>query len=630
MCGIIGVISKNKQELIPQAISALCDLEYRGYDSAGVGFIDEGKIKVYKCLGAPSEKLHKEDVYEKTNIIDKKITTVIGHNRWATHGKPSVKNAHPHVDCTGRIALAHNGTILNFESLKNSLEKLGHTFYSETDTEVIAHCIEEALKHEKDFRDAFVAAIKMLEGSFGIVAIDAQDPGKLYIAKNGSPLNIGRTKDAFIVASSVNALLRHTKEYIALSDNEYAVLNAQNGALKQEIFSLNKDFTLITKKSKQIKGVSQNDMTKGDFDTFMLKEIYEQPKTTHATLLGRYNKKTGDAVLGGIIELNEFFASLTNICTIACGTANNAGKVGKEIIEKMTNITVRNEIASEFNYKKINLEIEKTLMLAISQSGETADTLEAVKKAKRDGYTTCGIVNVVGSAISVETGVGEFTRAGTEIGVASTKAFTAQLALMYLFAIKLARARGTMDQKEGINTIKTLEKIPKLMQETLSLDKSIFDIAKKFKRVKNISFLGRGIHTAIADEAALKFKELTYLEAGSCPLGELKHGPIAVIDKDHLSVIIMPKDELFELSKNSVEQIRSKGGKVLIITDESARGESFLKKVDAVIFIPTIKQGIFYPLLEIIPLQLFAYHFATLLGRNVDKPRNLAKSVTVQ
>ena len=629
MCGIVGIISKEPQELVPNIITALNNLEYRGYDSAGLSFLDTSTVKTFKCLGAPSDNLEKGEIYAKTAITNKKITTAIGHTRWATHGKPSIKNAHPPLDCTGRIAIVHNGTILNFEELKSSLQKIGHTFKSDTDSEVIAHSIEEALKHEKKFEDAFLHAIKMLEGSFGIVAIDKKNPGTLYVAKNGSPINIGITDTMFIVASSVNVLLHYTKHYIPLSDKECAILSTNKGILHQEILQFKDKIQPTSKQPKLIKGASVEDMSKEGFESFMLKEIYEQPKTVQATLLGRYNKKTGNAVLGGLTDHKKCLKQLVNIITISCGTANNAGKAGKGIIENLTDINVRNEIASEFRYQKHNFKQHNSLIVVISQSGETADTIGALKVAQKERYKTFGIVNVVGSAVSTETDTGEFTRAGTEIGVASTKAFVAQLTVLYLFALKLARMRD-MEKDEGKHLISTLENIPKHMQKVLILDKEIKKIAHKFKNIKNISFLGRGIHVPIADEAALKFKELTYIECGSYPLGELKHGPIAIVDKDHLSVIIMPKDDQFALSKNSIEQIRSKGGKVLIITDKSAEKDPVIQKADATIIIPTIKQNICYPLLEIIPLQLFAYHFAQQLGMNVDKPRNLAKSVTVE
>jgi glucosamine--fructose-6-phosphate aminotransferase (isomerizing) len=629
MCGIVGIISKETKELVPNAITALRDLEYRGYDSAGLGFVHDHKIKTYKVLGAPSENLHQNEIYTSTKMgKDPNITTIIGHSRWATHGKPAIKNAHPHTDCTGRIAVVHNGTILNFETLKKALISQGHTFTSDTDTEVIAHSIEEALKHEKSFEEAFVHAVRMLEGSFGIVAIDLQSPQKLFVAKNGSPLNIGMTEDSFVVASSVNALLRYTSQYISLSDKEFAVLSAEKNLLTQHTYQF-KNKTQTNKEFKPIKGASVDDISKNGFETFMLKEVYEQPETSEKTLLGRYNKHTGDAVLGGFADFEHMLKNVHTICTVACGTAHNAGKVGKEIIESLTDIIVCNEIASEFRYKKHNFKPDNSLILAISQSGETADTLEALKEAKRKEFTTFGIVNVVGSAISTQTDAGEYTRAGSEIGVASTKAFTSQLVVLYLLALKLARANGFTPQA-GKQYIQALESMPNHMRDVLSQAKDIQKIARMFKQIKSISFLGRGIHVPIADEAALKFKELTYMEAGSYPLGELKHGPIAVVDKDHLSVIIMPKDDLFALSKNSIEQILSKGGKVLIITDNSAKNDPIIKKADATIFLPTLKQPIFYPLLEILPLQLFSYYFTKLLGNNADKPRNLAKSVTVE
>lgn len=630
MCGIVGIITTHKRTLIPNVISSLRDLEYRGYDSAGIGFIADGRIQTYKCLGAPSENLHAEDVYTKTKLTDRKISIAIGHNRWATHGKPSIKNAHPHIDCTGRVALVHNGMILNFESLKEMLEKKGHHFNSDTDTEVIAHVIEENLKSTASFDDAFLAAIRMLQGSFGIVAIDRDDPDHLYVAKNGSPINIGMADDTFIVASSTNALFRYTKEYVSLSDHEYAILSTINGTLKQEVYQFEQETCpAVTKEVHRISGVTAEDLSKGDFTTYMQKEIYEQPATTRATILGRYNQKTGDAVLGGLIDFDAFFKKVEHMYFVGCGTAYNAGVVGRHIIERLAKINVRNEIASELKYETRTLPTDTTAVFAISQSGETADTLEALKEVRRKGYTTFGIVNVVGSALVGETDAGIYTHAGAEIGVASTKAFMSQLAVLYLLGLKLARMKGMLFQ-EGKSYLSELDRMPEYMKTTLELDSAVEKIAKKFRHIKNISFLGRGIHVPIANEAALKFKELTYIEAGSYPLGELKHGPIAVVDEHSLSVIIMPKDNLFAVSKNSIEQIQSKGGHVLIITDASAKNDPIVKKADAVLFVPTLLHDIFYPLLEIIPLQLFAYHFATQLGMNVDKPRNLAKSVTVE
>lgn len=630
MCGITGILSTKKREVIPDVIASLGDLEYRGYDSAGIATISEWGIKTYKCLGAPSRNLNTREIYKSIGGGVRKTKVAIGHNRWATHGAPTLSNAHPHIDCRGELALVHNGTIINYEALREKLEKAGHVFKSDTDTEVIAHQIEEERKNSVSPEEAILHSIALLEGSFGLAILLKDAPNKLYLAKNGSPINIGLAQDFFIVASSVNAILRHTDKFISLKDGEFAVLDVEGKIPRYKIFNFNdKTGGKIKKEINTIKDTKLEDLSKGGYPSFMLKEIFEQPSVTKTTMLGRYDKEMGNAILGGLIDHEEELRKINNIYTIACGTAHNAGTLGKEIIESLTDINVRNEIASEFRYKKHNLDPRNITLFAISQSGETADTLESVKEAKYKGYTVFGIINVVGSAIAEEADAGVYTRAGAEIGVASTKAFTSQATVFYLLALKLARGRS-MQIQEGREFIKNLEEIPDKQKEMLNVEQKIKKLVTKYTRIKNINFLGRGIHLPIANEAALKFKELTYIEAGSYPLGELKHGPMAVIDEDCLSVVIIPKDGLFEISKNSIEQIKSKGGKVLIITDERAKGDPILKKVDDVIFVPTLNNPLFYPLVEIIPLQLFAAHFATALGKDVDKPRNLAKSVTVE
>lgn len=630
MCGIAGILSTKKREVIPDVIASLSDLEYRGYDSSGIATISEWGIKTYKCLGAPSRNLNNREIYKSIGGGVRKTKVAIGHNRWATHGAPALSNAHPHIDCHGELALVHNGTIINYEALREKLEKAGHIFKSDTDTEVIAHQIEEARKNSASPEEAILHSITLLEGSFGLVILLKDEPNKLYLAKNGSPINIGLAQDSFIVASSVNAILRHTDKFISLKDGEFAVLDVEERITKYKIFNFNdKKGGKIKKKINTIKDTKLEDLSKGEYSSFMLKEIFEQPSVTKTTMLGRCDKEAGDAVLGGLIDYEEKLKEIKNIYTIACGTAHNAGTLGKEIIESLTDINVRNEIASEFRYKKNNLDPQNTALLAISQSGETADTLESIKEAKHKGYNVFGIINVVGSAIAEEADAGVYTRAGVEIGVASTKAFTSQAIVFYLLALKLARERS-MQIQEGREFIENLDEIPGKQKTVLGVEQQIKNLALKYTNIKNINFLGRGIHLPIANEAALKFKELTYIEAGSYPLGELKHGPMAVIDEECLSVVIMPKDNLFEISKNSIEQIKSKRGKVLIITDESAKSDPILKKVDDVIFIPTLSDSLFYPLVENIPLQLFAAHFASALGKDVDKPRNLAKSVTVE
>lgn len=628
MCGIIGFVTKEKKELAPKIIASLVDLEYRGYDSAGLAILDEkGSIKDFKCLGAPSMHLSLETMYDSwKNKVPILSRTGIGHNRWATHGRPSLANAHPHSDCAKEITIVHNGTIVNYESIKNELTKKGHVFLSETDTEVIPHLLEEYVKTGSDFETAFKQTATRLEGSFGIVALYARTPGRLYIAKNGSPISIGVGKDELIVASSTNALVRYTDRYITLEDGEYAILDGDTLAVEVKRWETNRRQIKV---EQLIEGVVASDLSKGDYETFMLKEIYEQPSSTKTTLLGRFDVSLGNVVLGGLTDEKDFLQQITHLYIVGCGSAYNAACVGKSIIESLTDIVISAEIASEFRYDKHQFPKDKTAVFVISQSGETADTLESVKDLKKKGYKTFGIVNVVGSAISLETDAGIFTRAGSEIGVASTKAFTAQLSVLYLLGIYFARMR-TLSPQTASAYLETLSMIHSSMEKTLSeTEETVQRLVDEYKNTTSIQFLGKGIHVAIAKEAALKFKELTYIEVGSYPLGELKHGPIAVIDEQTLSVVCMPKDELFALNKNTIAQIKSKGGRVCVITDKAGSAE-VMELADAVIVIPTLSSPLIYPLIEIIPLQLFSYYFARALGHNIDKPRNLAKSVTVQ
>ncbi len=630
MCGIIGIITTNKRNLVPELVSSLRNLEYRGYDSTGIAVVSDGTVRRVRYVGAPSDVLTDQEVARQLDVIDKNYSIGIGHNRWATHGKPSEQNAHPHVDCSGKIAVVHNGTILNYEALKKELSKNGHIFTSHTDTEVVGHLIEEEIIAGRSFLDAFLATIAQLEGSFGLAVCSADDPARLLVGKRGSPLSLGITKDSIIVTSSPNAALAYTNTFITLEEGDFAELVAGDNGTEYRIGNFLND-NPCNREPKIIEGVSLNDISKGTHESFMHKEIFEQSSAFRATILGRYDEKTGDAVLGGLIDHEDTLRNARGVLTIACGTAHNAASVGGFLIEALAGIPVRNEIGSEFRHKKIPLDPREVVLFAVSQSGETADSLESIKEAKRKGYKIFGIVNVVGSSIAEIVDAGVYTRAGAEIGVASTKAFTSQLAVFYLLALKLARERG-MTPEEGQVFLTELEQIPELMKQALAQTEDIVRITAEYyvkKNIRVINFLGRGIHVPICTEASLKFKELTYIESGSYPLGELKHGPIAVIDSQALSVIIMPKDELFALSKNSIEQIRSKGGNVLIITDEEGACDLANSNLD-VITIPSLKNSLFYPALEIIPIQLFAYYYAKTLGNNVDKPRNLAKSVTVE
>jgi glucosamine--fructose-6-phosphate aminotransferase (isomerizing) len=626
MCGIIGILTNKERNITGDLIGALSRLEYRGYDSAGVAISDGKNIHTLKCVGAPSQYLHERDLTQTKTPLTASVG--IGHNRWATHGKPTLVNAHPHVDTQKRIAVVHNGTILNYEALRSELQQQGVTFVSETDTEVIPHLISQHMAQGLPMREAFLRAVNRLEGAFGIVAFDVNDSSTLYVAKEGSPIVIGLSHDALYVASSVHGFLPFTNEFVTLHDGEVAILSSRQG-LDTEIIRYQDSEPVNSRAPQTAQSINMQDLSKGDFETFMLKEIFEQPATTQATLLGRIKEKEGTVMLGGLFDHETFLQKVTNILFTGCGTAYNATLVAQHCIEKITNITVRNEIASEGKYKTVQTPKETTAVFAVSQSGETADTLEYVKELQAKGYEVFGVVNVVGSAIAEVAGKGIYTKAGGEIGVASTKAFTSQLAALYLLALHLARIR-TWSVKEGRKFASVLEQIPHYMKETLALEEEVASIARIYQAFTKIQFLGRGVHVPIAQEASLKFKEITYLETGAYPLGELKHGPIAIIDEETLSVVILPRDELFELGVNSIEQIKSKGGKVLLITDTSAKGHPIIKKVDNALFIPHLEDDMFYPFLEIIPLQLFAYHFAKLLGRNIDKPRNLAKSVTVQ
>lgn len=623
MCGIIGVITNEKKDLAQVLIGALSRLEYRGYDSAGIALSHEGDVRILKCVGAPSEHLFARDIQEHQSSI---LTHIgIGHNRWATHGKPTLLNAHPHVDTEKRIAVVHNGTILNYEELRNELKNNGAIFVSETDTEVIPHLIAKYLNDGMSMEEAFSEAVSRLSGAFGIVAFDTKDASTLYVAKEGSPIVIGMTEDAYYVASSIHGFLPFTDRFITLEDGEIAILSTKPKlSLTVTNNKVERNHTMQIAEQ-----VHAADLSKGDFETFMLKEIHEQPATTLATMLGRINEKEGLAVLGGLFDSQVLLEKATNMLITGCGTAYHAGEVGAYVIEKLATLAVRTEIASEGRYKHLHTPKDTTVVFALSQSGETADTIEYLKELKRKHFETFGIVNVVGSAVAELTGKGIYIKAGAEIGVASTKAFTSQLVAVYLLALYIARMKD-MDSKDGMSFATGLLSIPNKMKETLLLENSIKSIVEKYAHFTKIQFLGRGVHVPVAKEASLKFKEVTYLETGAYPLGELKHGPIAIIDDMTLSVVILPYDELFEHGVNSIEQIKSKGGKVLLITDESMRDHSVINKVDDVVFIPHLEEEIFYPFLEIIPLQLFAYYFAKKLGRNIDKPRNLAKSVTVQ
>lgn len=609
MCGIVGYIGNKKAA--PILLEGLKRLEYRGYDSAGMSVVNGKGIITLKSVG----KVHELE----SKIGERDIIGEIGiaHTRWATHGKPCDKNSHPHTDCTGNICVVHNGIIENYRELKEFLIKKKHKFSSETDTEVIAHLIEEFGK-KMDFKSSVFETLKIIKGTYGLAIVNNKEPDKIIVARNGSPLVLGVGEGEFIVASDVSAIVRHTDKVIYFDDGEVAEITKD-------------DFQVTNIKNKNIaKKVTTLDWTveksqKGGFDHFMLKEIFEQPETLKDAMRGRLMAEEGMANLGGLKDVSEKLRKISKIIIVACGTSYYSGLVGEYILEEYAGIPVEVEYASEFRYRKPIVD-ERTAVIAISQSGETADTLAAVREAKNKGALTLGIVNVVGSTIARETDAGVYSHTGPEIGVASTKAFSNQVAILVLLTLMLGRQRG-MSVVMGQRIAAELQKIPKLIQEILKLSKDIKKVAAKYAKYRDFLYLGRKYNFPIAMEGALKIKEISYVHAEGYPSGEMKHGPIALIDGNFPSIVIAPKDSVYEKNMSGIEELKARGGKIIAI---ATKGDKELKKIaDDVIYIPKTLEML-TPMLSVIPLQLFAYYFGVAKGYDVDKPRNLAKSVTVE
>jgi glutamine---fructose-6-phosphate transaminase (isomerizing) len=610
MCGIIGYIGK--QKAAPILVEGLRRLEYRGYDSAGLSVITNGKISCYKATGKIAE-LEKK-------IGGKEIPGNVGiaHTRWATHGKPCHKNSHPHCDCSAGIHLVHNGIIENYRELKQDLEKKGHKFSSETDSEVVAHLIEEFNK-TADFKTAVLEALKMIRGTYGLAIISQEEPDKIIAARMGSPLVLGIGENEFIVASDVSAIVRHTNKVIFLEDGELAEITPE----KYEIVNI-KNNKINNKKISELDWSIEKAEKQG-FNHFMLKEIFEQPKAILDATRGRLEIKKGAANLGGIKDVMGTLKKLERIIVVSCGTSYHAGLVGEYMLEEFAGIPVEVEYASEFRYRKPIIN-EKTAILAISQSGETADTLAAIREARKKGALTLGMVNSVGSTIARETDAGVYNHAGVEIGVASTKAFTSQLSIFVLLTLLLGRQRD-MSQATGKKIASGMNQIPKLIEKMFKTEKEIKKIVQKYQKYDNFLYLGRKYNFPIALEGALKIKEISYVHAEGYPSGEMKHGPIALIDKDFPSIFICPKDSVYEKNISGMQEVKARGGKIIAIATE---GDEGIKKIaDDVIYIPKTLEML-TPLLSVIPLQLFAYYFGVAKGLDVDKPRNLAKSVTVE
>lgn len=610
MCGIVGYIGKNEAK--PILLEGIKRLEYRGYDSAGMALVDDGKLSLIKSMGKISVLRKKMEKKEKE--LSGKVGII--HTRWATHGKPSTKNAHPHLDCSKRIALVHNGIIENYSYLKEKLKKEGHKFKSETDTEILTHLIEKY--SEGDLARATQKALKEVRGAFGICVISADDPDTLIAARRGSPIIIGLGDDEYIVASDVAAIIAHTKQIIYLEDNEMAVI--KRGGLKTTTLD---DVSI----SKEIKEVSwQVEMIeKSGFDTFMAKEIHEQPISIHEAMAGRFEEDQGKAHLGGLYPALEKLSRVKKLSIVACGTSLYAGMVAEYMIEELARLPIEVEFASEFRYRNPILD-EKTAVLIISQSGETADTIAALREAKLKGALTVGICNVVGSTISRETDVGVYLRAGPEIGVASTKAFTSQLTVLFLMAILLGRQRS-LSLFEGKELISALKKVPSQIKEILTAESKIREVAKKYATANNFLYLGRGYSYPVALEGALKLKEISYIHAEGYPAAEMKHGPIALVTENMPVVFCIPKDRFYEKTLSNIEEVKARSGKIIAIATKGDR--HIAKMADDCLYVPATMEPL-TPLLTVVPLQLLAYHIALMRSCDVDQPRNLAKSVTVE
>ena len=609
MCGIVGSIgNRQAKELL---IEGLRRLEYRGYDSAGISLVAGGRLKTVKAVGRVAE------LESKIADLPLESTAGIAHTRWATHGKPSEKNAHPHQDCHGRVSLVHNGIVENYQLLKERLIAAGHKFRSETDSEVIAHLIEEEMKTQ-GFEAAFSSALKQVKGTYGIAALCVDEPEKLFAARMGSPLVIGVGLGEYMIASDVSAMVGHVERVIYLEDGEVAVVSRDGYRIKTLTNkSLHKEEIALEWTEEQAK--------KGGYPHFMIKEILEQPKSFADALLGRLVPEDGLARLGGLREVEDRLRSIRRLIIVACGTSYHAGLVGEYMIEEYAGIPVEVEYASEFRYRKPLID-KHTAVLALSQSGETADTLAAIREAKRKGALTLGIVNVVGSSIARETDAGIYNHAGPEVSVASTKAFTSQLAILALLTLYLGRQRD-MSMVTGKRIVKELLRLPRLMEQVLEQADGIKKMARKYKDVPHFLYLGRKYNFPIAYEGALKLKEIAYVPAQGYATGEMKHGSIALIEPSILSIFITPEDSVYEKNLSGLEEIKARGGRVLAVT--TVGNTALAKKADDVVFIPKTLE-LLTPLLSVIPLQLFAYYVSAAKGYDVDKPRNLAKSVTVE
>lgn len=607
MCGIVGYITKkDNSNSLQLGIRALKKLEYRGYDSAGFAFLDSNKKEIFcqKAVG----KIAKLE--EKINNNLSSANPIILHTRWATHGEVTENNAHPHFDCQKNIYLVHNGIIENYKELKEDLIKEGHKFNSDTDTEVICHLIEKFFKG--NLEEAVRKALGYLKGTYGIAVIARDDPNKIVAARLGSPLLLGLGKDEFLLASDPSAIIAHTKKVIYLDDGEIATITPDN-------------FFIIKEKKPQEIEWEIEDAQKGGYPHFMLKEIMEEPQAIENVIRGRLVLDEGSVKLGGLDNVVEKLRKVNRLVLVACGTAHYSTQVGRYMLEEYAGIPSEVDLGSEFRYRKSILD-GNTAAVFVSQSGETADTLASLREAKKKGNLTIGITNVIGSTQTRETDAGFYTYSGPEIAVASTKAFIGQLTALSLLTVYLGRQRD-MSLVMGKRIVSEISKLPALSREILKQDAKIKEIAEKYKDFKNFWFIGRKYNYPIALEGALKLKEISYLHAEGIGGGELKHGAIALVDENFPTIAICPSDSVYEKMISNIQEIKVRKGPVIAIATQG--NEDIKKIVDDVIYIPKTLEML-TPILSIIPLHLFAYYIASLLGQDVDKPRNLAKSVTVE
>ena len=613
MCGIIGYIGS--KDAVPVLVEGLRRLEYRGYDSAGIALIKAGTVEIRRSAG-------------KLSQLEKAIRSQpvqgdygVGHTRWATHGRPTEENAHPHRDCTGQIVVVHNGIIENYLELKHQLENEGHHFETETDTEVVAHLVEREMRAD-GLENAVRRALGHLRGLFGLALVAADDPEKIVAVRNGPPIILGMGDGEFLVASDIPAVLSHTRDVVFLGDEEMAVITRSHVEFT--------DFAgrSVSKATERIQWDPVM-AEKAGYKHFMLKEIFDQPWAVQETILGRLSEEQGSVILG---ELNLSVDDLQNVdqvVILACGTSWHAGLVGKFLIEQLARIRVDVDYGSEYRYRN-PMAGENTLAIVITQSGETADTLAALREAKQHGARSIAICNVVGSMATREADGTVYTHAGPEIGVASTKAFTSQLVALSLLALHLAKVRTTIAEDEVHRLIEGLTQLTGLVQHSLTCDTAVAEIAKQFYRHTNFLYLGRGINYPIALEGALKLKEISYIHAEGYPAGEMKHGPIALIDEKMPVVALVPSGSVFNKMMANLQEAKTRGGAVIVVTDTDPEAfRKVLDKNDFVIPVPPT-HPLLMPILMVIPLQLLAYHIAVLRGCDVDQPRNLAKSVTVE